>query len=206
MSVRLIALTTLSAMFFALAGCSKNGSEKLSAQESALLSEIESAAAQSKRKQKPPKAQESAAQSKPEPPSAAANKKTAKDRSGAVVEIKEKMFIAQINDIYMNKDDYLGKTIKYEGVFDTSTWRGNGKIYRFVSRLGPGCCPGDDTAVGFEVFWDGDNGGKPYPKKNDWVEAAGVLQEYDDDGIPSLRLALTSLTALAKRGKERVTQ
>jgi uncharacterized membrane protein YcgQ (UPF0703/DUF1980 family) len=131
---------------------------------------------------------------------AAANKKKARVASD-VVEIREKMFIAQTNDIYINKDDYLGRTIKYEGLFDESVWRGNGKTYRYVIRFGPGCCPGDAAAAGFEVVWD-----RGYPKKNDWVEAVGVLQEYDDDGSPSLRLALTSLSVLAKRGKEKVTQ
>jgi len=205
MIARIIVLLTLSVMLavFAFVGCSKNNSGQLSAQESALLSEIEAAAQQNQTSQESasPSTQGSISVSQ-----SAAKKKSIQDRSNVVVEIKEKMFIAQTNDIYINKNDYLGKTIKYEGIFDTSMWRGNGKIYRFVIRLGPGCCPGDNSAAGFEVVWDGDNSGKPYPKKNDWVEAAGILHEYDDDGIPSLRLALTSLTVLSKRGKEKVTQ
>jgi len=211
MITRIIALLTLSIMsaVWMFADCSKNntGTGQLSAQELALLSEIESAAAQSTPESA--QSQDSApllAQASPQAEQSGAKKKTIQDRSGIVVEIKEKMFIAQTNDIYINKNDYLGKTIKYEGLFDQSTWRNNGKTYRFVIRLGPGCCPGDNSAAGFEVVWDGDNSGKPYPKKNDWVEAVGILQEYDDDGIPSLRLALTSLTVLSKRGKERVTQ
>jgi uncharacterized membrane protein YcgQ (UPF0703/DUF1980 family) len=189
---------------FAFVNCSKSNSERLSARESALLSEIESAPQSTQ--ESPPRSltqvsvtPESTQESIPaEQPTA---KKKSAQTGGGVVEIKEKMFIAQTNDIYINKDDYIGKTIKYEGIFDTSTWRGNGKTYRYVIRFGPGCCPGDAAAAGFEVIWD-----RAYPKKNDWVEAAGVLEEYDDDGIPSLRLALTSLTVSAKRGKERVTQ
>jgi len=200
-----LTLSVTSAMFV-FVDCSKNSSSQLSAQELALLSEIEAAAAQSNQPPSKDPAPQLAQASPPSGGQTEASKKYAQAKSGIVVEIKEKMFIAQTNDIYINKDDYLGKTIKYEGIFDTSTWRGNGKTYRFVVRLGPGCCPGDVSAAGFEVFWDGNNSGKTYPKKNDWVEVAGVLQEYDDDGIPSLRLALTSLTVLAKRGKERVTQ
>jgi hypothetical protein len=66
------------------------------------------------------------------------------------------------------------------------------------------CCPSDNASAGFEVRWD--DASKTFPKKNDWVEAVGILEEYDDDGIPSLRLALTSLTVLAKRGKEKVME
>jgi uncharacterized membrane protein YcgQ (UPF0703/DUF1980 family) len=145
---------------------------------------------------------EPVSQSAPEPtPRESTDGAKKKNADGGVVEIKEKMFIAQTNDIYINKDDYIGKTIKYEGIFDESVWPGNGKTYRYVIRFGPGCCPGDAAAAGFEVAWN-----KDYPQKNDWVEAAGVLEEYIDGGTPNIRIALTSLKVLQKRGKERVSQ
>jgi uncharacterized membrane protein YcgQ (UPF0703/DUF1980 family) len=123
-----------------------------------------------------------------------------KGKKSDVIEIKEKMFIAQTNEIYINTNDYLGRTIKYEGIFHETVSGGSGK-YRYVIRYGPGCCPGDVAAAGFEVEWD-----KGYPKQNDWVEAVGVLEQYRDNGIPALRLALKSLTVLPTRGKERVTR
>jgi len=204
MITRIIALLTLSIMsaMWVFVDCSKNGSGQLSAQELAMLSEIESAAAQSTPESASPSQDTAPQLAQASPPSVQSEAKKKSAKTGRdTVEIREKMFIAQTNDIYINKDDYLGKTVKYEGLFEQSTWRDNGKTYRYVIRMGPGCCPGDNSAAGFEVVWD-----KGYPKKNDWVEAVGVLEEYDDDGIPSLRLALTSLTVLAKRGKEKVTQ
>ena len=121
--------------------------------------------------------------------------------SGDVVEIKEKMFIAQTNDIYYNKADYLGKTIKYEGVFNVYAPSEDDEKFYSVIRYGPGCC-GDDANAGFEVSWD-----KEYPKENDWVEAVGILEEYEsDDGKKYLRLALDSLTVLTTRGAENVSQ
>ncbi|MDR0455596.1 MAG: hypothetical protein LBH20_02800, partial [Treponema sp.] len=52
-----------------------------------------------------------------------------------VVEIGEKMFIAQVNDIYLNAKDYMGKTIKLEGMFKCED------PYNFVVRYGfGGCC------------------------------------------------------------------
>ena len=124
---------------------------------------------------------------------------TGKKSADDVVEIKEKMFIAQTNEIYINTKDYIGKTIIYEGIFHEAGLWDNGKKYCYVIRYGPGCCPGDVSAAGFEVVWD-----KDYPKHNDWVKAEGVLEQYDDNGIPALRLALKSLTVLDKRGKEKV--
>ena len=120
--------------------------------------------------------------------------------TGDVIEIKEKMFVAQTNDVYYNPEDYLGKTLKYEGLFDAYDDPSNGQTYYAVIRYGPGCC-GIDLNAGFEVKWNDD-----YPKPNDWVEAVGVLEEYEEDGQKYLRLALSSLTVLPVRGAETVWQ
>lgn len=117
-----------------------------------------------------------------------------------IIEIKEKMFIAQTNDIYINSEDYLGKTIKYEGIFTSIYYDVKDTNYNFVIRYGPGCCGYDDNA-GFEVVWSGE-----YPDENDWVRAIGVLEEYEEDGEMYLRLNLSSLTVLDTRGEEYVYQ
>ncbi len=124
-----------------------------------------------------------------------------KKNASDVVEIGEKMFIAQINDIYLNANDYYGKTIKLEGVFKKSTGE---EPYYFVLRYGPGCC-GNDGLVGFEVSWDKENA-QPYPDDNSWVEAQGVLKSYDFKGYQLSYIDLSSLNVLAKRGSETVTQ
>ncbi|MEL7609794.1 MAG: hypothetical protein AAGU74_09840 [Bacillota bacterium] len=119
---------------------------------------------------------------------------------GDIIEIKEKMFVAQTNDVYYNAPDYLGKTLKYEGIFSEYTIPETGEKYYAVIRYGPGCC-GIDANAGFEVKWD-----KEYPKQGDWVEAVGALEEYEEDGYKYLRLALVSLTVLDTRGAEYVSQ
>jgi uncharacterized membrane protein YcgQ (UPF0703/DUF1980 family) len=122
---------------------------------------------------------------------------------GDVIEIKEKMFISQVNDVYLNKDDYLGKKIKLEGLFKIA--QGNERAYCFVLRYGPGCC-GYDGNVGFEVAWDKDKE-KPYPGEDSWVEATGELKTYEEDGYNEfLYLDLVSLNVLDKRGQETVMQ
>ncbi|MDR2629530.1 MAG: hypothetical protein LBC60_01250 [Spirochaetaceae bacterium] len=129
-------------------------------------------------------------------------KGSASQSPDGIIEIKEKMFIAQTNDVYLNPEDYLGKTIKLEGLFKSEI--GYENSYCFVIRYGPGCC-GYDGNAGFEVAWD-NSGGRSYPEEDAWVEAVGKLQSYDENGYPYLYLSLTSLTVKEKRGAEFVSQ
>ncbi|MDR3091256.1 MAG: hypothetical protein LBU36_03520 [Clostridiales bacterium] len=125
--------------------------------------------------------------------------------AGDVIFVKDKMFITQINDMYANYEDYLGKTISYEGVFDIYTAdEAKGLTYYYVIRYGPGCC-GNDGNVGFEVAWD-DDSKKDYPKQDDWVKVTGVLEQYEEDGEPFLRLRASELTVMDERGLESVIQ
>ena len=120
-----------------------------------------------------------------------------------VVEIKEKLFIAQTNDVYENPEDYLGKTLKVEGLFQYYDPIAGDEPYYFVIRYGPGCC-GNDGNVGFEVLWE--HGEGAYPPADAWVEAQGVLKRYEEDGYPYICVSLSSLKVLNKRGAEFVTQ
>jgi hypothetical protein len=120
-----------------------------------------------------------------------------------LIEIKEKMFIAQTNDVYLNPEDYLGKTIKLEGIFQTQSYSSTESPYYFVIRYGPGCC-GNDGNAGFEVMWE--QADAIYPTENDWVEAIGVLGAYEEDGYPYICINLSSLKVLETRGQEFVTQ
>jgi zinc transport system permease protein len=122
----------------------------------------------------------------------------------SVVEIKEKMFIAQTNDVYLNPKEYMGKTLKLEGLFKREQY--GGKEYCFVIRYGPGCC-GSDGNAGFEVAWGGEAAEeKSYPAADAWVKAAGTLKSYEEDGNPFLYIALSELAVLDKRGAEYVNQ
>lgn len=116
-----------------------------------------------------------------------------------VFEIKEKMFIAQCNDIYLNPDDYKNKTIKLEGMYDESIDQKTKQTYHYVIRNGPGCC-GNDGVAGFEILYDG----KP-PKRNDWIEVIGKVEIIEENGNEYVVLRLSKLTVLDKRGAEFVT-
>jgi zinc transport system permease protein len=118
--------------------------------------------------------------------------------------ITEKMFIAQVNDVYLNVDDYLGRTIKLEGIFKSERYYGDTEPYFFVIRYGPGCC-GTDGNAGFEVKWD-KNKTQPYPAAESWVEATGVLKMEEEDNAQYLYIDLSSLDVLSRRGAETVLQ
>jgi len=122
------------------------------------------------------------------------------------IEIREKMFATQVSDVYLNAEDYLGKTIKLEGLFKSELYYGKDEPYCFVIRYGPGGCCGMDANIGFEVAWARENA-KPYPVEDSWVEATGVLKTYEEDGYANyLYLDLSSLNVLSRRGAETVKQ
>jgi zinc transport system permease protein len=132
-----------------------------------------------------------------------ARKEPILSQSGGVIEIKEKMFLAQTNDVYLNAEDYLGKTIKLEGLFKQE--ESEYGDYCFVLRYGPGCC-GSDGNAGFEIAWEPRDMLVKYPHVDDWVEATGVLKTYEENSFQYLYIALSSLNVLDKRGAEFVTQ
>lgn len=116
-----------------------------------------------------------------------------------VVEIPEKMFVTQINEIYLNRDEYLGKTIRYEGLYKNNLAEKaeDEREVHYVIRYSPGCC-GYDGEAGFEVRWNGE-----WPQIDDWVEVVGVLKEKKNSGgIKVLYLELSTLTVKEERGAE----
>jgi uncharacterized membrane protein YcgQ (UPF0703/DUF1980 family) len=54
------------------------------------------------------------------------------DGAEKIIEIRERMFIQQCNDIYLNPEDYEGRTIKLEGIYDEYTVED--EVLRFVFR------------------------------------------------------------------------
>lgn len=112
--------------------------------------------------------------------------------------IKEKMFVAQIQEIYTNREDYIGKRIKYQGFYHTFFDEQNNEMINAIVRYGPGCC-GDDFFVGFEVSWI-----EKYPEEDDWVEVSGIVESYEYEGEYYLRVQIEALDILDERGNETV--
>jgi len=125
---------------------------------------------------------------------------TATDEN-SIVKIGERMFMTQIQDIYLNANDFLGRTIKLEGIFASIFW--DGEHYFYVIRNAFDSCCGGGSAVGFEVMWPV---GRPglIPQNDSWVEASGMLKLFEGDPLRGLYLELTSLNVLDTRGAETV--
>ena len=125
----------------------------------------------------------------------------AQSQSADVVELTEKMYVTYINEIYTNSPDYLGRTIRLQGMFTSEYYEPSDQTYYYVYRVGPGCCGNDGSMCGFEFTWDGE-----MPQDNDWIEVTGVLGEYEMEGLNYLTLKASSVTVKTERGAENVYQ
>ena len=121
--------------------------------------------------------------------------------SGVDVNITEKMYVTYINEVYTNVDDYIGKTIQIEGMFEAYYAEETKTTYYYVYRTGPGCCGNDGSMCGFEFTWSGE-----MPKGNDWIQVIGTLRTYTEGEDTYLTLDAQSVTVLEKRGAETVYQ
>ncbi len=120
--------------------------------------------------------------------------------TGDVIKITEKMYVTYVNDIYLNKKGYIGKTIQLEGMYTNEVSEGN--TYHFVYRKGPGCCGTDGNMCGFEFSFPGNE----MPEKNDWIKVDGKLRSYEENGQEYLTIDAEKLEIMDTRGAEIVAQ
>ena len=119
--------------------------------------------------------------------------------SDNIFTIDERFFLIQVDDIYLNPARFMGRTIRYEGIFyvnlfgPAQTVDGDEVSLFYVVRYTLGCC-GDDGYIGFEVILDGI---EPLAD-GAWVEVTGVLEHEGR----RLFLRVTSLVELDVRGME----
>ena len=116
--------------------------------------------------------------------------KTKADTSN-MVEITDNFFIEQTNDLYINLNDYVGKTIKIEGLI-YSYEDSNGDICYAVVRNTPGCC-GNDGLAGLDIRYDED-----YPEEDTWVEVIGVVGTDTMYGSEIPAIQVSSMTVKEK--------
>ena len=106
--------------------------------------------------------------------------------SDEIIEITDNYFIEQTNDVYLNLKDYLGKTIKMQGLVYTYD-DGRGNTYYAVVRNTPGCC-GNDGLAGIDIKYDGE-----YPEVNTWVKVEGKVESYKVYNMDTPVLKITSI-------------
>lgn len=118
-----------------------------------------------------------------------------------ILEISEKMFLTQLNDIYYNFDEYKNKTIIIEGMYASFTTRDGTSKVPVVYRYGPGCCDNDGWG-GFLLKYEGQ-----LPQEKDWIRVTGTPELVKTpDGYTNLVLNVISIEIKTHRGKELVTQ
>jgi len=116
------------------------------------------------------------------------------DPGNEVHEITERFFAMQFFEISINTEEFLGRTIRYEGMFITHYWEYTDEYFHLVYRYTEGCCNPVEP-LGLEVYLDGID---PLPD-GAWVEVTGILERFD---YGFLRLAVTSLIEKEERGAE----
>ncbi|MCL2376533.1 MAG: hypothetical protein FWC76_03955 [Defluviitaleaceae bacterium] len=101
------------------------------------------------------------------------------DDDGVII-IGERFFVNQVIEIVLNSNQYLGRTIQYEGLFRSVSNSQTGNEHFFVMRYTMGCC--GIEMVGLEVLMEGATS----LEDDAWVEVIGILEM--NDGIPMLRV------------------
>lgn len=110
--------------------------------------------------------------------------------------IKDESFITQLDDIFINLDEYLGKTLKIQGIvkiIDKSSF----SIIRLYDM------PHDDHThevfVGIDANYSGN-----IPPEDTWIEASGVIDRQFKDGKEEPVLKIQFISNI-EPGQEKVT-
>ena len=111
--------------------------------------------------------------------------------------IGERFFVMQIQDVFLNPNNYIGSAIRYEGMFFSEFWPPTGETFYMVVRFADDCCGGGGI-IGFEVYL-GDI--QPFPDDT-WVEVTGIVELYNDGYGEFLRLVAVSVIEMDERGME----
>ena len=90
--------------------------------------------------------------------------------------ITDRLFATQIMEIKFDTGSFLGRTIRYEGMFSSRPWEG--ELIYIVAREGESCC-GPGGFLGFEVYLNDINSVPEYT----WVEVTGILEEIYEAGF-----------------------
>ncbi len=132
-----------------------------------------------------------------------------------VIKVMESVYADYINDMYLDRNKYIGKTIEVEGMFTIlEEDNSNLYVYRLLDVMEHSheeehnhvhehdehnheCMEKKEIKAGFNFIYDGD-----LPKENDWIKVVGTLQEKDDDLVINAK----SVEIMQDRGLEKVEE
>jgi len=123
------------------------------------------------------------------------NEKRDADSKDGIINISDGIFLALVNDIYVNKDEYVGKKVRISGQNVRFEDKDTGEVVYAILREGPGCCY-NDSVIGFEYITDG-----KYPEKDKWYEMVGevIVDKYKTGKV--VKLKLIEIKEIEPKGK-----
>ena len=123
------------------------------------------------------------------------NEKRDADSKDGIINISDGIFLALVNDIYVNKAEYVGKKVRISGQNVRFEDKDTGEVIYAILREGPGCCY-NDSVIGFEYITDG-----KYPEKDKWYEMIGevIIDKYKTGKV--VKLKLIEIKEIEPKGK-----
>jgi uncharacterized membrane protein YcgQ (UPF0703/DUF1980 family) len=136
-----------------------------------------------------------------EPSTGTTNTAEAARQKRASQNIQGTLFVEQCNDVYLNPEDYDGKSVKIEGLMDIYPSEEDGTTTYGVFRYGPGCC-GNDGVAGFQLH----TSKELTFQSEDWIEVNGTFRVAEDEGVITVVIETEDITLKAEQGTEFVIQ
>ncbi len=95
-----------------------------------------------------------------------------------LTKLSSTMVFSEVYNMMISPEEYEGKTIKAEGIFQVFQDSDNKNFYALVIADATACCQ-----QGLELIWDG-NPAYPddFPKENSEIEITGVYKSYVEEG------------------------
>ena len=95
-----------------------------------------------------------------------------------LTKLSSTMVFSEVYNMMISPEEYMGKTIKAEGIFQVYQDSNNINFYALVIADATACCQ-----QGLELIWDGDPAyPDDYPVENSEIEITGVYQSYIEEG------------------------
>ncbi|MGI6746227.1 MAG: hypothetical protein ACOX45_08870 [Acutalibacteraceae bacterium] len=118
------------------------------------------------------------------------------DSDKEIINITEKLYVSWINEIYTSTDQYLGRTIKIEGMFAKEVSTPKNILLCFT-----GWVPVAAETTGLCVVLSLPQAVN-IRRENDWIEVVGTLEVYEENGNKFLTLSNSKITVKQERGLE----
>ncbi|MDR0221261.1 MAG: hypothetical protein LBI54_07660 [Lachnospiraceae bacterium] len=107
-----------------------------------------------------------------------------------LTEMSSTMVYAEVYNITNNPANYIGKTIRMSGPYQSSYYDETGLYYHYVVVEDAAAC----CAQGLEFIWNGEHAfPEDYPQLQAKIEVTGVFGSYDELGITYYYLAVDDI-------------